>query len=136
MLPREHRLTRSVDFRTTVRAGERAGTRSLVVHARTVRAAPGAAPDSLEATQVGLVVSKSVGSAVTRNRVKRRLRHLLRSRLASLPAGTVLVVRALPPAGRAGSAELGADLDSALRRLRGLPGAAAAAGAAGAAVGR
>jgi ribonuclease P protein component len=66
---------------------------------------------------VGLVVGRTVGPAVIRNRVKRRLRALLRPRLAVLPPGSVLVVRALPPAATAGSATLAADLDAGLRRL-------------------
>ncbi len=68
------------------------------------------------APRVGLVVGRAVGNAVTRNQVKRRLRHLLRDRLAALPEGSLLVVRALASAGAASSAELGADLDSALGR--------------------
>jgi ribonuclease P protein component len=69
-------------------------------------------------TRVGFVVSKAVGTAVDRHRVSRRLRHLMRDRLAALPAGTLVVVRALPPAADASSRELGADLDAALRKLR------------------
>jgi ribonuclease P protein component len=67
--------------------------------------------------RAGLIVSRAVGPAVTRNVVKRRLRHLLRPRLAELPAGTVLVVRALPGAASASFVELGEELDRALRRL-------------------
>lgn len=72
--------------------------------------------DALPA-RAGLVVSRAVGPAVVRNRVKRRLRHLLRTRLAVLPAGVVLVVRANPAAAAASSARLGEDLDAALRVL-------------------
>lgn len=61
---------------------------------------------------------------MVRHRVQRRLRHLLRDRLGALTPGTLLVVRALPPAAAASSAELAADLDAALRRL-GLTGSAA-----------
>jgi ribonuclease P protein component len=66
---------------------------------------------------VGFVVSKAVGGSVVRNQVKRRLRHLARERLTSLPGSAVLVVRALPPAASASSAELGTDLDRALARV-------------------
>jgi ribonuclease P protein component len=69
-------------------------------------------------TQVGFVVSKAVGNAVVRHRVTRQLRHLMRDRLPLLPAGTLVVVRALPPAAAASSRELGLDLDAALRKLR------------------
>jgi ribonuclease P protein component len=76
--------------------------------------------------RVGFVVSKAVGGAVVRNRVKRRLRHLAADRLADTPAGTRMVVRALPHSAEA-VAELQTDLPSAwasaLRRLaeRGTP---------------
>jgi ribonuclease P protein component len=53
---------------------------------------------------------------VTRNQVKRRLRHLLRERVVLLPAGSVLVVRALPASAQASSTTLAADLDRALAR--------------------
>jgi len=43
----------------------------------------------------------------------------MRQRLASLPAGALVVVRALPASASASSAVLGADLDGALRRLIG-----------------
>jgi ribonuclease P protein component len=69
------------------------------------------------ATRVGFVVSRSVGSAVVRNRVKRRLRALVAARLVRLPDSLLVVVRALPPAGEATSAVLGADLDAALTRV-------------------
>jgi ribonuclease P protein component len=69
-------------------------------------------------TRVGFVVSKAVGNSVVRHRVSRRLRHLLRDRLGTVVPGCTLVVRALPAAAEAASAELGNDIDSALRRLR------------------
>jgi ribonuclease P protein component len=61
------------------------------------------------------VVSRAVGGSVVRHRVARRLRHLVRDRLADLPPGARLVVRALPPAADALSSELADDLDAALR---------------------
>ncbi|MBP2475527.1 ribonuclease P protein component [Crossiella equi] len=65
-------------------------------------------------------MSKAVGNSVVRHRVSRRLRHLVRDRLDRLPPGSALVVRALPASADATSAQLGGDLDSALRKL-GLP---------------
>ena len=58
-----------------------------------------------------------MGNAVTRNRVRRRLRHLVRERLALLPEAVDLVVRALPAAAAASYAALGRDLDQALGKL-------------------
>jgi ribonuclease P protein component len=63
-------------------------------------------------------VSKAVGKAVVRNQVRRRLRHLIRERLAGLPAGATVVVRALPGAADRAFPELAADLDAALVAAR------------------
>ncbi|WP_092627946.1 ribonuclease P protein component [Actinopolyspora mzabensis] len=148
MLPAAARLRRSQDFTRVVRRGRRAGRPRLVLHALTCgavdaepavksRAAGDAvaepddenkrgtsdSPPTLEKREqprVGFVVSKAVGNAVVRHRVSRQLRHLMRDRLPALPSGTMVVVRALPPAAAATSAELGRDLDKAARRL-GLP---------------
>ena len=65
--------------------------------------------------RAGFVVGKAVGNSVVRHRVARRLRHLVRDRLSGLPEDSLLVVRALPPAASATSAELGEDLDAGLR---------------------
>ena len=115
MLDRRHRLTSSAGFSSATRRGRRAGSSTLVVH---LQENVGGDP-AVGEPRVGLVVARSVGKAVTRNRVRRRLRHLVRERLASLPPCSVLVVRALPPAVTASYDALGGDLDSALRRARG-----------------
>lgn len=78
---------------------------------------PGADPTPPPVARVGFVVGRGIGGSVARHRTARRLRHLVRDRLALLPAGSRLVVRALPPAAEADSAALGRDLDSAFDRL-------------------
>lgn len=67
--------------------------------------------------RVGFVVSKSVGPAVTRNRVRRRLRHLMRERVPGLAPDSLVVVRAQPASARASYGELGAELDRCLGRV-------------------
>lgn len=109
MLPKTARLRRSEEFRTVLRRGGKAGGRRLVVHALTD--APHAE------VKAGFVVSKAVGNAVVRHRVSRRLRHVVAHRLGTLPPHTALVVRALPRAADAPSADLAADIDSAIHRL-------------------
>jgi ribonuclease P protein component len=120
-----NRLRRSSDFATAIRGGRRAARGGLVVHlsvpetepARPAQDTEPARPAGhLPAPRAGFVVSRAVGDAVTRNRLKRRLRHLVRDRMATLPPGAMLVVRALPTAASREYRELGADLDGALAR--------------------
>ncbi|MBL3665058.1 ribonuclease P protein component [Streptomyces sp. M2CJ-2] len=119
MLPTDNRLRRREDFATAVRRGRRAGRRHLVVHLRSGVTDPHVSGESAPSTRAGFVVSKAVGGAVVRNKVKRRLRHLMRDRVALLPPGSLVVVRALPGAGDADHAQLAQDLDAALQRLLG-----------------
>lgn len=98
------------DFSLTMRRGVRSGNSTLVVHLLQLDDPP--VPSAL----VGFVVSKAVGNAVVRNRVKRRLRHLVAERLDGVRPGTRVVVRALPPSARADGALLGAELDHAWER--------------------
>lgn len=110
MLPAGSRLHTSEEFAAVVRLGRRSASPRMVVHLLTGR--PGGEPD--QAPRAGFVVSGKVGNAVVRHRVTRRLRALVRPQLAGLPAGTDVVVRALPAAASATSAELGTDLRAAL----------------------
>ena len=115
MLPAAYRLTDGEGFRTAVRTGHRVSAATLVVHLRVPVERAGDRAHGLP-PRVGFVVSRAVGNAVTRNRVQRRLRHLVRPHLATLPAGSVLVVRALPAAATASGAELSADFERCLAR--------------------
>jgi ribonuclease P protein component len=109
MLPAAARLRRKSEFSAAVRAGSRAG-RSLISGHLLVR--PGDEP-----ARVGFIVSRSVGAAVVRNRVRRRLRHLARGHLGSLPGGSLLVLRANPRAATARQEDLAAELDLVIAAL-------------------
>ncbi|SHN46829.1 ribonuclease P protein component [Cryptosporangium aurantiacum] len=127
MLPAHARLRRREDFTRVLRSGNRAGRSTLVVH---VALGPSASADPTrtgspandtgpteESVRAGFVVSKAVGNAVVRHRVARQLRHLVRDRLPQLPAGSAVVVRALPAAAGQSSETLARDLDGAFRRI-------------------
>ncbi|HEY5456692.1 MAG TPA: ribonuclease P protein component [Acidothermaceae bacterium] len=124
MLPAAFRLRQRSDFAATMRSGRRAARPRLVVHL--------ALPDphlelgkaeradgNLAGPRAGFVVGRQVGGAVVRNRVRRQLQHLSADRLADLPSGARLVVRALPAAAGSSASELAADLDAALERSLG-----------------
>lgn len=114
MLPASVRLRARADFAATVREGRRGRSGLLLAY---LAPAAGDGDHSNARPRVGFIVSRAVGPAVVRNQVKRRLRALVMARLAVLPRGSRLVVRALPAAASASSAQLGAGLDQALRRL-------------------
>ena len=63
-------------------------------------------------------MSKAVGNAVTRNRVKRRLRELAAATVSAYPQGLYIAVRALPASAGANWEELRADYRGALESSR------------------
>jgi ribonuclease P protein component len=105
-------MRHGAEFALTVRTGVRAGRPSVVGHLLVRAGLP-----EREPARVGFVVSRAVGNAVTRNRVKRRLRELMRGYLHSLPGGSLLVVRANTAAAHASQPDLAADLNSVISRL-------------------
>lgn len=129
-------MRRRDEFTLAVRRGRRAGRPAVVLHllrpgeaarkdpasqdtaqAAAKTAAPAPASGTTAPPIIGFIVARTVGNAVVRNSVRRRLRHLMRAHLDRLPAGSLLVVRANPAAGTARPDELAADLESALDRL-------------------
>jgi ribonuclease P protein component len=112
VLAAAQRLRKSSDFTAAFRGGRRVGRGTLVVHLQIDE------PALASTARAGFVVSKAVGNAVVRNRVRRKLRHLVRDRLADLPVGATIVVRALPASAAATAETLGADLDAALAVAR------------------
>ena len=115
MLPQQSRMRRPEDFRRVLRTGRRAGGSMVAGHLLLVGS--DGPVRSGDPAKVGFIVSRAVGSAVVRNRVKRRLRELMRRRVASLPGGCLLVLRAYPAAASARQEDLAADLDLVIGRL-------------------
>ncbi|MCR8669738.1 ribonuclease P protein component [Agrococcus sp. HG114] len=106
MLAKANRIVRGDDFRRIVRTGRRAGGPLAVVH----RARPEAA-----VARFGFIVSKQVGNAVVRNRVKRRLSEIVRAELDRIEPADI-VIRALPAAADADFATLRAGIAPLLER--------------------
>jgi ribonuclease P protein component len=110
MLPSAARMRHRADFAAAIRNGSRTGRTLLSGH---LLVRPGSNGPAL----VGFVVGRTVGAAVVRNKVRRRLRHLTRGYLESLPEGSLLVLRATPRAAAARQADLAADLDLVIGTL-------------------
>lgn len=92
--PRRRRLSRSAEFERVYRQGRSKGNRFLVLYA--FPRAEGE-PDDGD-PRLGLSVSKRVGGAVDRNRVKRVLREAFWEEAPRLPSGSDYVVVARPDA--------------------------------------
>ena len=69
------------------------------------------------APRLGLTVSRRVGGAVVRNRVKRRLREWFRRHRDECPKGKDLVIIARPAAAAAHADELARELSASFARL-------------------
>jgi ribonuclease P protein component len=112
VLPAAARVRTRSDHRLVAQTGCRVRRGSLVVSMIVPSATE--APESAGGARATAIAGRRVGPAVTRNRVKRRLRELLRVRLPQLPAGSLVVIRALPGAETATYAQLGAWMDAGL----------------------
>ncbi len=99
-----------------MRRGRKRRVADIVVHCHVIDLAPGDAVAG--GPRMGLIVSKAVGNAVVRHAVSRRLRHAWRAADPGLPAQTNVVLRALPGAATASTAELTRQLTRALAALR------------------
>jgi ribonuclease P protein component len=100
-------MTRADDFRRTVRRGRRSVTPSMVVYRLRGVAVYGPV--------VGVVVSKQVGGAVVRNRIRRRLQSLCAQAISQLPGDEMIVIRVLPGAHQASWDTLRTEIRGSLR---------------------
>ena len=73
-------------------------------------------PGETDATRFGFIVSRQVGSAVTRNTIRRRLKAVCAEALPSVRGGASIVIRALPSAATVDYPTLRADVVRCLER--------------------
>lgn len=107
-LPKHRRLRAPKEFRHVLNSGRRARD-GLVA----VAAARNHQPD--QPARFGFSVSRRVGGAVVRNRVKRRLRQIASS--ASIHHGWDVVLTAFPDAADSNSHKLANSVDKLARRI-------------------
>ena len=105
------RLHRSAEFIRLQRSGMRFQSRHFVLYAGTLETEP-------ERSRLGVTVSRRIGNAVVRNRVKRRVREIFRGRIRdTLKPGTSLVVIATAGAGSLATASIADELVTGARNL-------------------
>ncbi len=109
--PKSLRLTRRAEFVRVQGGGRKVAADPLLALAL---------PNSLGHTRLGITVSKKVGNAVVRARVRRHLRELFRTRRSELPQGIDLVIVARNSAKDADPAELARAFGAVAARMRSL----------------
>src|SRR5579875_654483 len=107
MLAQQHRLRRSREFARVRRYGRSAGSSVAALYVLPTRGAE---------IRVGFSVSKKVGKAHVRNRVKRLMREAVRARLGCIRSGSDLVFIARPAAATLSFADMDATIASLLHR--------------------
>ena len=114
MSAKRRRLSRSAEFERVYRQGRSKGNRYLVLYAFP-RAEDAAERE--DGPRLGLSVSRRVGGAVERNRVKRVLREAFWAEAERLPATSDYVVVARPDARQLAEREGTAGMRGALSEL-------------------
>ena len=106
--PREARLVRRGDFDTVYRAGNRRSSSHFTVFFRT---------NDLPETRFGFSIKKALGKAVVRNRIRRRIREIVRRHRQEIPAGWDIVIH---PKGTIERVEFAALTTDLLRLIKGI----------------
>ena len=106
-MKRKFRLRKSTDFRKVLREG-RSWAHPLIVLS--------ALPNDLEYSRFGFSVSRKIGKAVVRNRVKRLMREATRLRLESIKEGWDMVFTARQPIREANFHQVDRAIEDLLRR--------------------
>lgn len=105
-MKREYRLKKRAAFTYVYKRGEKSASRHLLL----------LCAKSGEGLKIGLSVSKKVGNAVTRNRVKRLLREGLRPLEQKINPSFMYVIVAHPSAAELDYADICAEVEKVFRR--------------------
>lgn len=99
--PREARLVRRGEFDAVYRAGRRRSSSHFTVFLRA---------NELPESRFGVSIKKALGGAVVRNRIRRRLREIVRCHRSEIPAGWDIVIHPKSAVDKAPFAELTEEL--------------------------
>ena len=89
--PKQYRLLRRLDFQRVYKQGQRRSASLCTVFYR---------PNGLAETRLGITVPRRLGTAVLRNRIKRRIREVFRLHRRELPGGWDIVLNPRPAVAR------------------------------------
>lgn len=108
MLPKNARLTTSADFARATKSGTRVTSENFVGY---LYISP---VTNQEMPKCGLIINKSVGGSVVRHTLARKLRHAVVPHIPKLPAGSLLVIRALA---KNNPESVGAEVEKLINKL-------------------
>ena len=106
--PREARLVRSGSFDAVYRAGKRLSSTHFTVFVRS---------NELALSRFGFSIKKALGGAVVRNRIRRRVREMVRCHRQEIPAGWDIVIHPKSTVAKAPFAALAEELIRVLKKL-------------------
>jgi ribonuclease P protein component len=104
--PKEHRLRKAAEFKAVYTAGRKSASPSFVVFVL---------PNGRNVSRYGLTTPRKLGRAHERNRIRRRVREILRRRRNELPAGVDVVLNPRRSVLERGFEPLRAELVSLLK---------------------
>ncbi len=117
--PARLRLKQRREFLRVQRGGRKHHLRHFMVFVARTNAGRATSPDEAPCeppTRLGVTVTRKVGNAVTRNRIKRLVREVFRQNRLRLPSGLDLVWVAKQQAADASFADVLADFEALVRR--------------------
>jgi ribonuclease P protein component len=82
-MEKKYRLRKNLDFRKVYNKGKNFWNRNLVLYVK---------KNELEETRLGITVTKKIGNAVVRNKVRRRIREIYRLNLYRIEQGYDLII--------------------------------------------
>ncbi|WP_152446697.1 ribonuclease P protein component [Bacillus sp. THAF10] len=106
---KEQRIKKNTDFQHVFRKGKSMANRQFVVYA--------VKKEEQDTYRIGLSVSKKIGNAVMRNRIKRLIREAVHASKDKIPAGVDLVIIARKPTTEMSLEEITKSLQHVLKRL-------------------
>ncbi len=106
--PREARLVRRSEYDAVYRAGKRRSSSHFTIFVR---------PNELPLSRFGFSIKKALGGAVVRNRIRRRLREMVRCHRQEIPAGWDFVMHPKSSVAKASLPLLAEDLLRVVKNL-------------------
>ena len=107
MLKRVNRLRKRYQFNYVYKSGEHFSSQHLVVYVTSSKT---------KSIKVGFAVTKKIGHAVVRNKIRRRLRELVQKQLPNLKQNYNIIVVAKESVTEASFEQLGFELNKLLKK--------------------